>query len=143
MFVTPAELRQLASLLDARAGQLASIGDDLVRSADAAVWQGPAAERYRGAMRARRVELHREANRIRDVAARVRRASAEFDRRIRDCRVIESNVRRWLIANRTPPQGQAPRWQGWRWTPYSRLPPSNSPDWLGIRDYFRARGVAV
>lgn len=143
MIVTPGHLQNLASLLEARSRQLMAIGDDLASTAQNAAWAGPAGDRYRAAMRDRRAELRREVDRLTRVAGELRRTSSDLDTKIRECRRIETNVRQWFAANRTAPQGQVPRWQGWRWTPYSRFPAPGSPEWLAIRDYFAGKGLRV
>jgi hypothetical protein len=142
MLVYPDDLRGLASLMLQRGQQLDAIGDDLVRCSDWAAWRGPAADQYWTRMRERRAELARQSTRLVELAQRLRRTATEYEGRILDCRRIEQNVRAWFAAH-APGPGQVPIWQGWHWTPYSRLPAPQSAEWLSVHDYFRMKGVVL
>lgn len=79
------EIHRLAVLYDRKANELVDFGDSILRRFQQARWSCGAAERARRAASDRRLDAHRQAERMRRVASRLR----ELERVLRN-QIVDS-----------------------------------------------------
>ena len=79
-----------------------------------------------------------------DLARMLDHAADEMDNRLREIRMIESNVHYWFGHQPLPADGQQPPWisEWWTYRP-GRLPASGASEWFEAAAYLRRRGVAT
>jgi uncharacterized protein YukE len=128
----PADLSDLARILEQQADVVDSLGDGLTRQLAAVNWAGPVADSFRTAAGEFSPVLSRDADTLRLVAADLRRLADQLQQEIDQLRVVEAKVRAWYVAN--PPPIPAP------W-PASNLPPTGDPRWRDVQRAFASVGV--
>jgi len=130
----PADLTDLARILEQRADVVDSLGDGLTRQLATVNWAGPAADSFRTTAGEFSPVLSRDADALRLAAADLRRLADQLQQEIDQLHVIETKVRAWLAAN-PPVLGIPAPW------PPSNLPPTGDPQWRDVQRAFAAVGV--
>lgn len=128
MICDPQPLLDAANAFDARAAQLATMQAALRSRAAAAIWRGPAADRWRDQVRQQDPQCARNEERLRAAAASLRRAANDLEQRANLIRHIEERISA-LFGSATP--GLPPPWQGSPWSP-GNLPPTGDSGWLRV-----------
>jgi hypothetical protein len=130
----PADLSDLARILNQRADLVVGLGDGLTRQLAAAKWAGPAADTFRTETGQFAAVLSRDADTLRAAASDLNRLSGQLQQEIDHLRAVENKVRAWFAVN-PPGVGPPPPW------PASDLPPTGDPRWRQVEQAFAAIGV--
>jgi uncharacterized protein YukE len=132
--VDPADLSDLARILDQRADVIASLAAGLNKQLAAATWAGPAADAFRSDSGELLPVLTGDADTLRLEASDLRRLSDQLQQELDRLHVVETKVRAWFAAN--PPGAGIPA----PW-PANDLPPTGDPRWRDVERAFAPLGV--
>jgi hypothetical protein len=130
----PADLTDLARILEQRAEVVDGLNDGLTKQLAAVNWAGPAADSFRATAGEFSPVLSRDADALRLAAADLRRLADQLQQEIDQLHVIETKVRAWFAAN-PPTLGIPAPW------PASNLPPTGDPRWRDVQRAFATIGV--
>ncbi len=130
----PAELTDLARILNQRADVVVAIGSGLTQALAAATWAGPAADAFRSDAADLTPNLSRDADALRMASSDLSRLADQLQQEIDRLRVVETKVRAWFAAN-PPGVGIPPPW------PANDLPPTGDPRWRDVQRAFAPLGV--
>jgi hypothetical protein len=133
--VDPADLDDLARLLDTRAGTIQGYVGGLQQKFGQAVWQGPVADRCRATIQDVSTRLQADGDQLSGAASALRKVSAALQAEIAQLQTVEGNVRAWLAANPAGVSATPPPW------PPANLPPTGDPLWRQVQQAFRAAGI--
>lgn len=130
----PADLSDLARILDQRADVIGALGDGINKQVTAATWAGPAADGFRSDTAELVPTLARDADTLRLAASDLRRIGDQLQQELDRLRVVETKVRAWFAAN-PPGSGIPPPW------PANDMPPTGDPRWREVERAFAPLGV--
>jgi len=133
--VDPADLDDLARVLDSRAGTIQGYVQSLRQLFGQATWQGPVADRFRTTIEYVSGQLESDGDQLSGAAAAVRKVSAALRDQIAQLQAVEANVRAWLAAH---PPGADPTPPPW---PSTDLPPPGDPRWRQVQQAFISAGI--
>jgi len=133
--VDPADLDDLARVLDSRAGTVQGYVQTLRQQFGQASWQGPVADRFRATIQMVSTQLQSDGDQLSSAAAAVRKLSAALQDEITQLRTVEGNVRAWLASHPPGVAATPPPW------PATDLPPSGDPRWRQVQQAFSAAGI--
>jgi uncharacterized protein YukE len=131
----PAELTDLARILDQRADAVVALGERIVIQLSSAAWAGPAADTFRSEADQFVPVLNNDADGLRAAAADLRRLADQLQQELDLLHAIEDKVRAWFAVN---PPGASATPSPW---PATDLPPTGDPRWREVQQAFTTAGV--
>ena len=131
----PAELTDLARILEMRADASAGLVQQLADALGAAAWAGPSADAFRADATDLAGVMNRDADGLRLAAADLRKLADDLQQELGVLRAVEDKVRAWFAAN---PPGMRPVPAPWA---ESDLPPTGDPRWRDVQRAFATIGV--
>jgi hypothetical protein len=133
----PAELLDLAKVLEARADAVAQLGNGLARGLDAAKWAGPGADQFRMKAGDFGHVLALDLDQVRGAVAAIRNLADQLTQELDTLKSIEADVIAWFATNHPGVSPIPPPW------PQGDLPPSGDPRWRQVQAAFASAGIKV
>lgn len=136
----PTAVDDLARLVEASAGRMSALGDDLATALARAQWEGPRAERFRAAAAGTGRALEADADRLRAAGRELRIVADSMRRELIVLGDIERRVQGFFAAaaRTVATVGEVP-WADWPWHP-GRLPGHGSPQWHEVARFLANQG---
>ena len=130
----PAAINAMASLLDAKAEQLAAAGQRVSAQANSSSWTCAKADRFRSEMNGRSGRAAGLAGELQDLAAQLRRLAVEVQQELDFLHNLERRVQSVIAYFEHHPTFEPP-WLHSGWKPWN-LPGPGDPAWRSVARTF-------